>query len=101
MRISDWSSDVCSSDLITCPVVEGTRQAGCDFGVQFVQRQNLFGPEVIAFGTMNALQIVHAELENQRARPVGVAQGKSGVQHKRANHEIGRATCRERECQYV
>src|SRR3546814_7879934 len=33
MRISDWSSDVCSSDLLGRGAGEGDRQAPCDRGV--------------------------------------------------------------------
>src|SRR3546814_7968208 len=73
MRISDWSSDVCSSDLKTgpgrCCINHPDRAASALHGIQFflegVQRQGA----------------VHA-------RAVG-------------KEQIGRASCRERVCQYV
>src|SRR3546814_7844968 len=67
MRISDWSSDVCSSDL--------ARTVG--------------EPELVA--------------RDMRHRPGGVAIGAEvgaagGVDRR---EQIGRASCRERVCQYV
>src|SRR3546814_4452638 len=66
MRISDWSSDVCSSDL---PALRG------DLVVGRVDRREL------AVGEVDEL-LRHA----LRGQPVG---------------KIGRASCRERVCQYV
>src|SRR3546814_10766762 len=72
MRISDWSSDVCSSDL--APV--GRRQ------------------------------LHHAEAARERHRP-GHVRGRPAEQlavHEvgdAAEEQIGRASCRERVCQYV
>src|SRR3546814_2692748 len=70
MRISDWSSDVCSSDLLEWDPAELSRAIGCVFENPFTQisgiKDTVF--EEIAFG-----------LENK----------------------IGRASCRERVCQYV
>src|SRR3546814_2305408 len=96
MRISDWSSDVCSSDL---------RSAD---------------PEVIAPANSDALlpEDVQPQQRRQRSdrrdlRPE-VAADDIGIDHRlmrragdprridrqRAD-EIGRASCRERGCQYV
>src|SRR3546814_18731727 len=64
MRISDWSSDVCSSDLrVRLPALE------------FLERVNV---RVLA---------VERSHEAERDLPIGL--------------EIGRASCRERVCQYV
>src|SRR3546814_18851134 len=45
MRISDWSSDVCSSDLIALAVGRGADQEGArpleDIGLQSVHQQHL------------------------------------------------------------
>src|SRR3546814_6215347 len=81
MRISDWSSDVCSSDL----------RAGFDrlcFGVAGSDggRQR-FGPEI---GVLPILELCLALVE------VGGDFGDAV-----AILEIGRASCRERVCQYV
>src|SRR3546814_15339912 len=49
MRISDWSSDVCSSDLIERPVGDGRRRR------HPVEPLRLFGPEGVGIG--DALRI--------------------------------------------
>src|SRR3546814_5523005 len=68
MRISDWSSDVCSSDLV-------------------VQR------DAVHLGEERPLELLGGDL--QRA-------GHHGAHDLRhAPYEIGRASCRERVCQYV
>src|SRR3546814_6105873 len=69
MRISDWSSDVCSSDLL----------ADAAYGR-------------VAAHRANRLDVVRKQ---QRARA-----GTRGRQ-RRLGAEIGRASCRERVCQYV
>src|SRR3546814_5487248 len=75
MRISDWSSDVCSSDL------GAIQRIGLD-----VQRQIAIG---LARGGLAAdqRQCQHHERQNAQDRQVA--------------GEIGRASCRERVCQYV
>src|SRR3546814_16093570 len=70
MRISDWSSDVCSSDL---PTSSASRNAGWAMGRA--------GPCASRHRTGD-----HAAL------PRG---------SHRLGREIGRASCRERVCQYV
>src|SRR3546814_6064114 len=89
VRISDWSSDVCSSDLhrtLAGLAVRGDpfamrRQLGLD-----LRRQ--LGLALAVDGTLQvgAGQIDIGEID---AAQVGAAQ------------EIGRASCRERVCQYV
>src|SRR3546814_8741046 len=71
MRISDWSSDVCSSDLHHCaqPVMDR-------FGVTATARASL-------------------SFYNTREEIDALADGVRKVS------EIGRASCRERVCQYV
>src|SRR3546814_10554729 len=69
MRISDWSSDVCSSDLLQ-PAVAGQHRLQ-----QFAPRR---------------AEIAAAELAPHLA-----------MDDKLRRAEIGRASCRERVCQYV
>src|SRR3546814_6331183 len=75
MRISDWSSDVCSSDLAMThdspPPAPGTN------------RVETFGCRLNAYES----EVIRGHLE---------AAGKAGT-----IVEIGRASCRERVCQYV
>src|SRR3546814_20882472 len=80
MRISDWSSDVCSSDLRLFD------EAALGFlGLQGLEGGELDGAPDARFVLSNA------ELARDLAELAeGVGQ-----------HEIGRASCRERVCQYV
>src|SRR3546814_10195448 len=83
MRISDWSSDVCSSDLDARSGDE-SRNGDVQVADVVVQRRaellDLVLPDADLAGP-------DAELE-EAVREV-------------ANEEIGRASCRERVCQYV
>src|SRR3546814_1374107 len=63
MRISDWSSDVCSSDLSSA--------------------------------------IVHLYPVGTELRSIGYQQGWFRVLDPATSRKIGRASCRERVCQYV
>src|SRR3546814_10792125 len=77
MRISDWSSDVCSSDLCGRPFRIHERM----FGLQV---------EACAEAASGARQHhrAHGTVINQRVQD-------------RVEVQIGRASCRERVCQYV
>src|SRR3546814_1344540 len=97
MRISDWSSDVCSSDLIGAQGVHGglatahrlqlrARRRGALCPVRrlrpFVRPQPVRLP---ATGNQRRfLYYPHVQLHYRRSR-----------------EQIGRASCRERVCQYV
>src|SRR3546814_7293947 len=79
MRISDWSSDVCSSDLLYIP-------PGPRLGDVVIEVNNLakkFGDRTLCQGVSFSV-------------PRGAIVGIIG-----ANGKIGRASCRERACQYV
>src|SRR3546814_2291102 len=84
MRISDWSSDVCSSDLWSTTLV-----AYCEASMHamiFMSLSSMRGQRVVGAGL-----VVDAEaVDHSRARLV-----------EPDNLEIGRASCRERVCQYV
>src|SRR3546814_3033582 len=92
MRISDWSSDVCSSDL-----------AGVTSALDFRQAESLLTQ---AETELAGLHLAKAQNDNFLAvltggplpaglhAPMPLADQKSG-------QEIGRASCRERVCQYV
>src|SRR3546814_3961452 len=78
MRISDWSSDVCSSDLATPgPVGDAERAA---YGAAF---------DVLKAGRYDESANMFQDFLRQ------FPQG--GL----VPNEIGRASCRERVCQYV
>src|SRR3546814_9284195 len=78
MRISDWSSDVCSSDLLAHEQCRGGKIGSHKEGLAD-QRQRQ-----IAYAAQQGK-------EHQRAQPVKPSR----------RNEIGRASCRERVCQYV
>src|SRR3546814_2883246 len=98
MRISDWSSDVCSSDLIE------THGTGTRLG------------DPIEF---NALKQIYAAREKKTPLYLGAVKSNIGhleamagiasimkvvlsLQHQTIpKNQIGRASCRERVCQYV
>src|SRR3546814_5097494 len=80
MRISDWSSDVCSSDLLGSITARGGVLGG-DGGL--VETSSHFG--------LNAQGSVDA------SSPRGLRH----LADRSLQHQIGRASCRERVCQYV
>src|SRR3546814_17427008 len=110
MRISDWSSDVCSSDLIP----HGT---AADYAGGSIQRIDiasgavetlyteaagapLCGPNDIVFDAHGGFWFTDHGKTHPRSRDI------TGVFYARADgsacrEEIGRASCRERVCQYV
>src|SRR3546814_9949035 len=76
MRISDWSSDVCSSDLLGASATDSLADGG-----PFV-----------------AAQIVHDDNVTRRERRY---EELLDIVGEALAVEIGRASCRERVCQYV
>src|SRR3546814_1659331 len=95
MRISDWSSDVCSSDLL---VEVSTRTTSRRDAIAFLRdfipakREQLLAERGRARqGAPRTFAAV--------AMAYAAAIGLSRV--NRAKLEIGRASCRERVCQYV
>src|SRR3546814_11911557 len=98
MRISDWSSDVCSSDLAS----QGHQLLLC--------RQARPGPDETHVAHKDVHQL--RELIQFRAPQLVTERGDGAGGHfmggsrrrsdiHRAQLEIGRASCRERVCQYV
>src|SRR3546814_15556965 len=97
MRISDWSSDVCSSDLIA------------DFGYQSDRRRL----QIVASFRNNLVQIIGLERttilpiptrKNQRGGKPPSRIDEEQRRSRKIRHcpgpKIGRASCRERVCQY-
>src|SRR3546814_12857560 len=91
MRISDWSSYVCSSDLTEIEVEIGREALPLDVIVAIV---DLFGKDqAVVVAPSVRLDIIGLEL----ALIIGDA-----ARHAEAvRQEIGRASCRERVCQSV
>src|SRR3546814_10000822 len=89
MRISDWSSDVCSSDLELQRHEEAAGGDGDAIGHRLLGEGGIAAHEQQVRGNARPLDLV-IEPKNQRHQ----ATGQGGV-------KIGRASCRERVCQYV
>src|SRR3546814_1881604 len=83
MRISDWSSDVCSSDLLDQPEDAASRRGLAAAGLAD-------DPERFAGLEFEADAVDGID-------PVDLASEHAALDRK----EIGRASCRERVCQYV
>src|SRR3546814_6652353 len=78
MRISDWSSDVCSSDL---RIIAGVETA--DAGQVFINGREVNGPSTFVEPEARSIGFVFQAPARSRC------------------FQIGRASCRERVCQYV
>src|SRR3546814_17493675 len=125
MRISDWSSDVCSSDLTFGDCFVNTRDNGSEhvFQIQYTSGLNSQGnPLVYSLVPEN----LRSELFPQGGRSTwiavsndlygtydtadvrrdftiqkGYASSNDVVDSLTPLYKIGRASCRERVCQYV
>src|SRR3546814_5984637 len=79
MRISDWSSDVCSSDLVELDLLEDAQDG-------------------IAGNDMK----MHIGIDHHQHEIVDALIGDEAAEHSlNRRDQIGRASCRERVCQYV
>src|SRR3546814_13549389 len=97
MRISDWSSDVCSSDLQTLvSVTLASREVPIMLGLR------LFLPES---WTSDEARMVKAGVPEPfrpyRTKPAIAIEEIDRVIAAAVGFEIGRASCRARVCRYV
>src|SRR3546814_11164386 len=100
MRISDWSSDVCSSDLRAALArFEMADAAGMGAG-----EAALFMPEEFGFDEFAGNRAA-VDRGKGLARTDAFVVDRAGDQFlaraRRAAEQIGNASCRERVCQYV
>src|SRR3546814_3034805 len=103
MRISDWSSDVCSSDLLGASRVDSNAYEG--------SRDWLIHMASATSPASNASHMariwVPAQCEATLMTPRAPTAGRGSVRlsspeyTSKSSGEIGRASCRERVCQYV
>src|SRR3546814_12947066 len=115
MRISDWSSDVCSSDLDCTPVLFADTAAGVIGACHAGWRGALAG---ITDATIEAMEKLGARRDRIRAAVGPTIHQKSyeisdpfratfleadagNAAFFAAGRQIGRASCRESVCQYV
>src|SRR3546814_16812840 len=97
MRISDWSSDVCSSDLLVLAARGWYRDAGIRFT-----------PEELALRSLHfdGLSAASARRLIDQGHWISARRGEVLIRENQAAPslfylEIGRASCRERVCKYV
>src|SRR3546814_6002211 len=95
MRISDWSSDVCSSDLMAFVQVLNIALRDKKVGPRLVP---IVADEARTFGMEGLFrQIGIYAPHGQKYKPVDADQ----LMYYREDAEIGRPACRESVCQYV
>src|SRR3546814_2723317 len=90
MRISDWSSDVCSSDLVMLPPLRDRRSDIAALAGHFVEAGRHAGLPDRQFAPA-AMQRLERHDWPGNVRELGNV----------VQRQIGRASCRERVCQYV
>src|SRR3546814_3924305 len=98
MRISDWSSDVCSSDLMKSPGIEirPIKQVNGQSGFNEVYFTDVRIPDSQRLGKVgDGWSVSLTTLMNERLS-IG-----AGMPTGFPELQIGRAACRERVCQYV
>src|SRR3546814_16445422 len=102
--MSDWSSDVCSSDLDRGRDIDDRAPAGLDHAQDLIFVAEEHTPKVDAVAAIPFLRgnLVHdlAALRHTRgvARAVKLAVGPHRCRDERL--QIGRASCQERVCKY-
>src|SRR3546814_9579212 len=82
MRISDWSSDVCSSDLIY-------KEIRCRKSLPEARKSHPWFAESIYWGAPSSFFVTRGR------------QRRFFSLYARQKRQIGRASCRARVCQYV
>src|SRR3546814_15416970 len=98
MRISDWSSDVCSSDLSYASAIGGGRSGVIETTFKEECETDLFGEQVVLCGGLTAL--ITAGYETLVDAGYAPEMAYFECLHE-VKLKIGRASCRERGCQYV
>src|SRR3546814_3688795 len=99
MRISDWSSDVCSSDLSTA-VKRGNPEVEAALAqrIPIVRRAEMLA-KLMRLKSTVAIAGTHGKTTTTSL--VAALLDAGGIDPTVINGEIGRASCRERVCQYV
>src|SRR3546814_7776641 len=106
MRISDWSSDVCSSDLMDAAELPPERYARVLADLSRINALTLAQRPTLGF--LDRLRARGVGDRPWRILDVGFGAGdmlariaRWGERRGVALDQIGRASCRERVCQYV
>src|SRR3546814_12870490 len=104
MRISDWSSDVCSSDLFSNSALYTVLGSGDDLvfeperasGFEGGLKSTLFDRQLRANIALYSYKYKNFQIDFQNSQTFAFITTNAG-----SVREIGRASCRERVCQYV
>src|SRR3546814_15882597 len=107
MRISDWSSDVCSSDLaapMSRPALklvtrELMRRNGLTNGMLYMQVTRGVAPRDHKFPKASTKPAL--VMTTRQTKPHSEQVLSEGLKVITVTAQIGRASCRERACQYV
>src|SRR3546814_3248727 len=95
MRISDWSSDVCSSDLaqaVSAALAKG-EEAGCPVVAAVIGATG----ELAALLRASGAPFPSSQIAKDKANTAASFRAPTTDVYEK----IGRASCRERVCQYV
>src|SRR3546814_11816214 len=114
MRISDWSSDVCSSDLDLKDRLDSDRRCYAFFHPRMPDEPLIFVEVALVSGMAGDIQVLLDEdspVADPNAADAAIFYSISNAQRGLAGISfgnflikrvaIGRASCRERVCQYV
>src|SRR3546814_11932901 len=101
MRISDWSSDVCSSDLLARAHAPGRNRKQPGVGLAVDEGKGI-APPVARLGEMHLLGGPALQAREPVDPGGAFLLGKGGLRAGLLEyHQIGRASCRGRVCKYV
>src|SRR3546814_16450474 len=102
MRISDWSSDVCSSDLFPPADRQRTRRTRTTGRNGGTPADRDHTRKLTRVAVLVAVDLAPTDMVGRTNKPVALHPldpfGGGVVPYP---HQIGRASCRERVCQYV
>src|SRR3546814_11928323 len=103
MRISDWSSDVCSSDLRLGERVAATarREVAEEAGIDIEVGPLIDVVDSISRDAEGAVQFHYTLVDLLAEWRAGEAQAGHAAAAAAWADQIGSASCRERGCQYV
>src|SRR3546814_4544321 len=99
MRISDWSSDVCSSDLEPFVPVHADEARVYSCGPTVYNYQHIGNMRAYVFADTLGRTLSFKGYKLRHI--VNITDVGHLTSDADAGDEIGRASCRERECQYV